>query len=161
MLINTDSPIDGLVLTYDNIQYGKSNWHDGAPIQDIHSNTNSMEDEETTRLRDVEWSVGKDGATYTYAIFDSVELDGTTVTAHLWHNVSILKDLKLGIGDEVTVYKANAIIPQIRENLSKSGTVEIPSTCPVCNDRLKSKRKMIQKFLSVRIHTAKQKRFQS
>lgn len=125
-------PIDGLVLTYDDIKYGKSLGMTGHHPR--HSIAYKFyEDEEITRLRNIEWSVGKTGQLTPVAIFDPVELDGTTVSRASLHNVSILKDLNLGIGDEITVCKANAIIPQIRENLSKSGTVEIPSTCPVCN----------------------------
>ena len=132
-------PIDGLVLTYDDIKYGKSLGMTGHHPR--HSIAYKFyEDEETTRLRDVEWSVGKTGQLTPVAIFDPVELDGTTVNRASLHNVSILKDLKLGIGDEITVYKANAIIPQIRENLSKSGTAEIPSTCPVCNGQTEIKK---------------------
>lgn len=129
-------PIDGLVLTYDDIKYGKSLGMTGHHPR--HSIAYKFyEDEETTRLRDVEWSVGKTGQLTPVAIFDPVELDGTTVNRASLHNVSILKDLKLGIGDEITVYKANAIIPQIRENLSRSGTVEIPSACPICSGQTK------------------------
>ena len=124
-------PIDGLVLTYDNIQYGKSLGMTGHHPK--HSIAYKFyEDEEVSRLRDVEWSIGKTGQLTPVAIFDPVEIEGTTVNRASLHNVSIFKDLKLGIGDEITVYKANAIIPQIRENLTKSGTLEIPSTCPVC-----------------------------
>lgn len=124
-------PIDGLVLTYDNIQYGKSLGMTGHHPK--HSIAYKFyEDEEVSRLRDVEWSIGKTGQLTPVAIFDPVEIEGTTVNRASLHNVSIFKDLKLGIGDEITVYKANAIIPQIRENLTKSGTLEVPLVCPVC-----------------------------
>jgi len=124
-------PIDGLVLTYDNIPYGKSLGMTGHHPK--HSIAYKFyEDEESTRLRDVEWSMGKTGQLTPVAIFDPVEIGGTTVNRASLHNVSIFKELKLGMGDEVTVYKANAIIPQIRENLTKSGTIKIPSICPVC-----------------------------
>lgn len=124
-------PIDGLVLAYDDIQYGKSLGMTGHHPK--HSIAYKFyEDEEISRLRDVEWSMGKTGQLTPVAIFDSVEIEGTTVNRASLHNVSIFKDLKLGIGDEITVYKANAIIPQIRENLTKSGTLEVPLVCPVC-----------------------------
>ena len=124
-------PIDGLVLTYDDIQYGKSLGMTGHHPK--HSIAYKFyEDEEVSRLHDVEWSMGKTGQLTPVAIFEPVEIEGTTVNRASLHNVSIFKDLKLGIGDEITVYKANAIIPQIRENLTKSGTLEIPSVCPVC-----------------------------
>lgn len=124
-------PIDGLVLTYDDIQYGKSLGMTGHHPK--HSIAYKFyEDEETTKLRDIEWSMGKTGQLTPVAIFDPVEIDGTNVNRASIHNVSIFKQLKLGIGDEITVYKANAIIPQIRENLTKSGALEIPSVCPIC-----------------------------
>lgn len=124
-------PIDGLVLAYDDIQYGKSLGMTGHHPK--HSIAYKFyEDEEISRLRDVEWSMGKTGQLTPVAIFDSVEIEGTTVNRASLHNVSIFKELQLGIGDELTVYKANAIVPQIRENLTKSDTLKIPSVCPVC-----------------------------
>ena len=123
--------IDGLVLAYDNIQYGKSLGMTGHHPK--HSIAYKFyEDEEITRLRAVEWSMGKTGQLTPVAIFEPVEIEGTTVNRASLHNVSIFKELRLGIGDEITVYKANAIIPQIRENLTKSDALEIPSVCPVC-----------------------------
>ena len=124
-------PIDGLVLAYDNIQYGKSLGMTGHHPK--HSIAYKFyEDEEITRLRAVEWSMGKTGQLTPVAIFEPVVIEGTTVNRASLHNVSIFKELRLGIGDEITVYKANAIIPQIRENLTKSDALEIPSVCPVC-----------------------------
>ena len=124
-------PIDGLVLAYDNIQYGKSLGMTGHHPK--HSIAYKFyEDEEITRLRAVEWSMGKTGQLTPVAIFEPVIIEGTTVNRASLHNVSIFKELRLGIGDEITVYKANAIIPQIRENLTKSDALEIPSVCPVC-----------------------------
>ncbi len=124
-------PIDGLVMTYNDIQYGKSLGMTGHHPK--HSIAYKFYDEEEiSRLRDVGWSMGKTGQLTPVAIFDSVEIEGTTVNRASLHNVSIFKELQLGIGDEITVYKANAIIPQIRENLTKSGTLKIPSACPVC-----------------------------
>lgn len=124
-------PIDGLVITYDNVEYGKSLGMTG------HHPKHSLafkfyDEEEVTTLKDVEWGMGKTGQLTPVAIFDDVEIDGTTVNRASLHNVSILKELQLGIGDEITVYKANQIIPQLRENLTKSNTVTIPSTCPIC-----------------------------
>ena len=124
-------PIDGLVLTYDDIQYGKSLGMTGHHPK--HSIAYKFYDEEeASRLRDIEWSMGKTGQLTPVAIFDPVEIEGTTVNRASLHNVSIFKNLMLGIDDEITVYKANAIIPQIRENLTKSGTLKIPSVCTVC-----------------------------
>ena len=124
-------PIDGLVLTYDDIQYGKSLGMTGHHPK--HSIAYKFyEDEEVSRLRNVEWSMGKTGQLTPVAIFDPVKIEGATINRASLHNVSIFKELYLGLEDEITVYKANAIIPQIRENLTKSDTLEIPATCPVC-----------------------------
>lgn len=129
-------PIDGLVITYDDVEYGKSLGMTG------HHPRHSLafkfyDEEEVTTLKDVEWGMGKTGQLTPVAIFDDVEIDGTTVNRASLHNVSILKELQLGIGDEVTVYKANQIIPQLRDNLTKSNTVTIPSTCPICGEPTK------------------------
>ena len=129
-------PIDGLVITYDNVEYGKSLGMTG------HHPRHSLafkfyQEEEVTILKDIEWGMGKTGQLTPVAIFDNVEIDGTTVNRASLHNVSILKELQLGIGDEITVYKANQIIPQLRENLTKSNTVTIPTTCPICGEPTK------------------------
>lgn len=124
-------PIDGLVITYDNIEYGKSLGTTGHHPK--HSLAYKFYDEEvTTVLKDIEWSMGKTGELTPVAIFDEVELEGTIVSRASLHNISICKDLQLGIGDEITVYKANQIIPQIRDNLTKSNNFDIPSICPIC-----------------------------
>lgn len=124
-------PIDGLVVAYNDIQYGESLGATGHHPR--HSISYKFYDEEvTTILKDVEWSMGKTGDLTPVALFDEVELEGTTVSRASLHNISICKELQLGTGDEITVYKANAIIPQVRENLTKSNHLIIPSTCPVC-----------------------------
>ena len=128
---NTGIPIDGIVCGYDDIEYGKSLGMTG------HHPKNQIaykfyEDEEVTILRDIEWSMGKTGDLTPVAVFDPVELNGTTVSRASLHNVSICRDLQVGIGDELTVYKANEIIPQIRENLTKSNSMELPDKCPIC-----------------------------
>lgn len=124
-------PIDGLVVTYNDIQYGESLGTTGHHPR--HSIAYKFYDEESvTTLKDIEWSIGKTGDLTPVAIFDEVELEGTTVSRASLHNISICKELQLGIGDEITVYKANAIIPQVRENLTKSNNLIIPSTCPAC-----------------------------
>lgn len=129
-------PIDGIVITYDNVEYGKSLGMTG------HHPRHSLafkfyDEEEVTILKDIEWGIGKTGQLTPVAIFDDVEIDGTTVNRASLHNVSILKELQLGIGDEVTVYKANQIIPQLRENLTKSNTITIPTTCSICGESTK------------------------
>lgn len=124
-------PIDGLVMAYNDIQYGKSLGVTGHHPR--HSIAYKFYDEESvSTIRDIEWSMGKTGDLTPVAIFDEVEIEGTTVSRASLHNVSILKDLQIGIGDEVTVYKANQIIPQIRENLTRSDNIVIPNTCPIC-----------------------------
>ena len=85
-----------------------------------------------TRLLEIEWSPSRTGLINPVAIFEPVELEGTTVSRASVHNISIMKELKLGIGDTIRVYKANMIIPQIAENLTGSGNAPIPHTCPAC-----------------------------
>ena len=124
-------PIDGLVMTYNDIAYGESLGTTGHHPK--HSLAYKFYDEEvTTTLKDIEWSMGKTGELTPVAIFDEVELEGTTVSRASLHNISICKDLKLGVGDEITVYKANQIIPQLRDNLTKSNNFVIPNICPIC-----------------------------
>lgn len=124
-------PIDGLVATYNNVPFGESLGTTGHHPR--HSIAFKFYDEEvTTILKDVEWSMGKTGDLTPVAIFDEVELEGTSVSRASLHNISICKELQLGIGDEITVYKANVIIPQVKENLTKSNNLIIPSICPVC-----------------------------
>lgn len=126
-----DIPSDGLVLTYDDIAYGQSLGRTAKFPRD--SIAFKWADElKETHLKEIEWSPSRTGLINPVAIFEPVELEGTTVSRASVHNVSILRGLKLGIGDRITVYKANMIIPQIAENLTGSDTVEIPAFCPVC-----------------------------
>ena len=126
-----DVPSDGLVLTYEDIAYGKSLGRTAKFPRDAIAFKWADEIRETT-LTEVEWSASRTGLINPVAIFMPVELEGTTVSRASVHNVSIVKELKLGIGDRITVYKANMIIPQIAENLTQSGNLSIPATCPVC-----------------------------
>lgn len=124
-------PIDGIVIAYNNIEYGKSLGMTG------HHPRNALafkfyDEEEVTTLRDIEWGMGKTGQLTPVALFDDVEIDGTTVNRASLHNISIMKELKIGIGDEITVFKANQIIPKVRESLTKSGNFTIPDKCPIC-----------------------------
>ena len=126
-----DFPSDGLVAAYDDIAYGRSLGRTAKFPRDSYAF--KWQDElRETHLKEIEWSPSRTGLINPVAIFEPVELEGTTVSRASVHNVSILKSLKLGIGDKITVYKANMIIPQIAENLTGSGTVEIPELCPVC-----------------------------
>lgn len=129
-------PIDGLVITYNNVEYGKSlGFTSNHPK---HSLAFKFYDEEVvTILKDIEWGMGRTGQLTPVALFNDVFLDGTIVNRASLHNVTILKELQLGIGDEVTAYKANEIIPQLRDNLTRSNTITIPSNCPVCGSLTK------------------------
>ena len=124
-------PIDGLVMVYDSISYGESLGMTGHhPRHSIAFKF--FEDEEETILIDIGWQVGKTGVITPVAYFKSVELAGTTVEKASLHNISIVEKLELGIGDKITVYKSNEIIPQIRDNLTRSNTWTFPDECPVC-----------------------------
>ncbi len=126
-----DIPSDGLVMTYEDIAYGESLGRTAKFPR--HSIAFKWRDEiRETYLREIEWSASRTGLINPVAIFDPVELEGTTVSRASVHNVSMVKALKLGIGDKITVYKANMIIPQIAENLTASDSLVIPSCCPVC-----------------------------
>lgn len=128
---NYEIPSDGLVLTYEDIAYGQSLGRTAKFPR--HSIAFKWADElRETTLKEIEWSPSRTGLINPVAIFEPVELEGTTVSRASVHNISILRSLKLGIGDRITVYKANMIIPQIAENLTGSGTVQIPRVCPVC-----------------------------
>ncbi len=126
-----DIPSDGLVLTYEDMAYGASLGRTAKFPRDSIAFKWADELRETT-LSEVEWSASRTGLINPVAIFEPVELEGTTVSRASVHNISILRGLKLGIGDRITVYKANMIIPQIAENLTGSDTLEIPKNCPVC-----------------------------
>ncbi|MDY3122539.1 NAD-dependent DNA ligase LigA [Suipraeoptans intestinalis] len=129
-----DFPSDGLVLNYDDIAYGESLGQTSKFPRDSMAFKWEDEKRETTLLS-IEWSPSRTGLINPVAIFEPVELEGTTVSRASVHNISILEELELGIGDRLLVYKANMIIPQIAENLTKSGNLEIPSTCPVCQGK--------------------------
>lgn len=131
-----DIPSDGLVLSYEDIAYGEELGKTAKYPK--HSIAFKWADElKETVLREVEWSASRTGLINPVAIFDSVELEGTTVSRASVHNISIVQELKLGIGDHITVYKANMIIPQIAENLTGSDNLVIPATCPVCHEKTK------------------------
>ncbi len=126
-----DFPSDGLVLTFDDIEYGLSLGNTAKFPR--HSIAFKWADETAeTTLTDIEWSASRTGLINPVAIFEPVELEGTTVSRASVHNVSIVEGLKLGIGDRINVYKANMIIPQIADNLTCSGNAVIPDICPVC-----------------------------
>lgn len=125
-------PIDGIVAMYDNIEFGNSlgktshHYNNGYAYK-------FYDEEELTTLRNIEWSMGKTGELTPVAIFDTVEIDGTSVNRASLHNVNTIEELEIGIGDTIAVYKANLIIPQIRKSITKSRNITIPTVCPICN----------------------------
>ncbi|MBD5450338.1 MAG: NAD-dependent DNA ligase LigA [Lachnospiraceae bacterium] len=126
-----DIPSDGLVLIYEDIAYGQSLGRTAKFPRDAIAFKWADELRETV-LQEIEWSASRTGLINPVAIFEPVDLEGTTVSRASVHNISIVRGLKLGIGDHIKVYKANMIIPQIAENLTQSDTLEIPEKCPVC-----------------------------
>ncbi len=128
---HNDFPSDGLVVTYDDIEYGRSLGRTAKFPRDSCAFKWADEIKETTLLA-IEWSPSRTGLINPVAIFEPVELEGTTVSRASVHNLSIMEELALGVGDKIQVYKANMIIPQIAENLTRSGVRDIPEHCPVC-----------------------------
>ncbi len=129
-----DQPSDGLVLTFDDIEYSKSLGTTAKFPRDAIAFKWKDQTAETT-LKEIEWSASRTGLINPVAVFDAVELEGTSVSRASVHNISVMRDLKLGIGDTITVYKANMIIPQIAENLTGSNNIRIPEVCPVCGSK--------------------------
>jgi len=128
---DNDLPSDGLVLTFDDIKYGESLGSTAKFPRD--SIAFKWKDEvKETKLLEIEWSASRTGLINPIAIFEPVELEGTTVSRASVHNLSIMEELELGIGDTINVYKANMIIPQVSDNLTRSNNAEVPEHCPVC-----------------------------
>lgn len=136
---DNEIPSDGLVLIYDDIEYGRSLGRTAKFPRDAIAFKWQDEIRET-KLLEIEWSPSRTGLINPVAVFEPVELEGTTVQRASVHNVSIVRDLKLGIGDTITVYKANMIIPQIADNLTGSGSISIPDTCPACGGKTEIRR---------------------
>lgn len=141
-----DLPSDGLVLTYDDIAYSRSLGRTAKFPRDSIAFKWKDELAETTLL-DVEWSASRTGLINPVAVFEPVELEGTTVSRASVHNISILRELKLGQGDRITVYKANMIIPQIQENFTRSDSLQLPDLCPVCHQKTSLVRENGSEFL--------------
>lgn len=135
-VVKNDYPSDGLVLIFNDIKYGESLGTTSKFPRNALAFKWQDETAETT-LREVEWSPSRTGLINPVAIFDTVELEGTNVSRASLHNVSIIEELKLGIGDKIKVFKANMIIPQVEENLTKSNNLKLPTKCPVCGSKLK------------------------
>ncbi len=130
-IANNDFPSDGLVLVYDDIEYGRSLGQTSKFPRDSYA-FKWADETRSTRLVKIEWSPSRTGLINPVAVFEPVELEGTAVSRASVHNISIMEELELGIGDEIEVYKANMIIPQIAENHTRSGVKDIPDACPVC-----------------------------
>ena len=128
---SNEFPTDGLVLSYDDIAYGRSLGTTAKFPRNAIAFKWKDEEAETV-LRDIEWSPSRTGLINPVAIFDTVDLEGTDVSRASLHNITYVKEMKLGIGDRIKVYKANMIIPQISENLTKSDNIDIPKACPAC-----------------------------
>ena len=135
---HNDYPSDGLVLIYNDIAYGQSLGRTAKYPRDAIAFKWKDELKET-KLLEIEWSASRTGLINPIAIFEPVELEGTTVSRASLHNISIMEGLELGIGDMIQVYKANMIIPQVAENLTKSGICAIPEECPVCKGKTQIK----------------------
>ncbi len=135
-IAENDFPSDGLVLIYDDIAYGRSLGRTSKFPRDSFAFKWADEIRET-KLVEIEWSPSRTGLINPVAIFEPVELEGTTVSRASVHNISIMEELELGIGDRIEVYKANMIIPQIARNLTRSGVSDIPLRCPVCGGATK------------------------
>lgn len=137
-IVENDLPSDGLVLTFDDIEYGRRLGSTSKFPRDAIAFKWEDQLAETT-LTQILWSPSRTGLINPIAIFEPVDLEGTTVSRASVHNISIMKALQLGVGDKLMVYKANMIIPQIGENLTRSGPEEIPKFCPVCSHEVKLK----------------------
>lgn len=133
-IVDNDFPSDGLVLVYDDIAYGRSLGRTAKFPRDSYA-FKWADEQVRTKLLEIEWSPSRTGLINPVAIFEPVELEGTTVSRASVHNISIMEEMELGIGDEIEVYKANMIIPQIAENLTRSGVRDIPEVCPVCGGK--------------------------
>ena len=137
-IVTNDFPSDGLVILYDDIAYGDSLGRTAKFPRNAMAFKWTDETAETT-LREIEWSASRTGLINPVAVVDPVEVEGTQVSRASVHNISIVESLKLGIGDRIKVFKANMIIPQIAENLTQSGNLEIPEVCPVCGGKTQIK----------------------
>lgn len=141
-----DYPVDGLIFEFANKPYSKS-----LPSTDHHEGCRMAfkwaDSTYETTLRDVIWDVGRSGVISPVAVFDEIDLDGALTTKATLHNLSIIENLELGIGDTITVYRSNMVIPKIDDNLTRSNTLVIPNTCPCCNSNAEVKYTDNSKFL--------------
>ena len=143
---SNDIPSDGLVLLLDDIALGERLGSTSKFPRNAMAFKWSDE-RQVTKLKYIEWSPSRTGLINPVAVFEPVELEGTTVSRASLHNVSIFEDLMLGVGDEISVYKANMIIPQVYENLTKSNTEKVPDTCPACGSNASIKQDNESKVL--------------
>jgi DNA ligase (NAD+) len=156
-IISNDFGSDGLVLTYDDLLYSKTLGATAKFPKDSIAFKWKDEIKETT-IKEISWNTSRTGLINPIAIFEPVELEGTTVERASVHNLSVLEELKLGVGDIITVYKANMIIPQIAENISQTGPCEVPQNCPVCGEKtIVSQQKTAKALYCVNINCRAQK----
>ncbi len=159
-ITKNDFPSDGLVLVYDDIAYGESLGMTSKFPRDSFAFKWADEIRET-RLLEIEWSPSRTGLINPVAIFEPVELEGTTVSRASVHNISIMEELELGIGDTIEVYKANMIIPQIAQNQTRSGVRDIPTECPACHGKTEIRQDGNAKSLYCTIESCGAKRLKS
>ena len=141
-----DYPVDGLIFELNSDSYSKSlsstSHHEGCRMA-----LKWADSTYETTLRDVIWDVGRSGVISPVAVFDEVDLDGALTTKATLHNLSVIDNLELGLGDTITVYRSNMVIPKIDDNLTRSNTLVIPDTCPCCNSKAEIKYTDNSKFL--------------
>lgn len=139
-------PVDGLIFEFNNIKYSRSlastSHHEGCRMA-----LKWADSAYETTLRDVIWDVGRSGIISPVAVFDEIDLDGALTTKATLHNLSVIESLELGIGDIITVYRSNMVIPKIDDNLTRSNTLSIPDTCPCCGSKTEVKQTNNSKFL--------------
>ena len=139
-------PVDGLIFEMTSKKYSKSlpstGHHEGCRMA-----LKWADSAYETVLRDVIWDVGRSGVISPVAVFDEVDLDGALTTRATLHNLSIIEGLELGIGDTITVYRSNMVIPKIDDNLTRSNTLVIPDTCPCCGSKAEVRYTDNSKFL--------------
>jgi DNA ligase (NAD+) len=129
-------PVDGLIISYNDYQYGKSLGMTGHHPLSLIAYKYKDDLYETT-IRDIEWNTSRTGLINPVAVFDPVDLDGAETTRATLHNVSYIEGLELGVGDTIQVYRSNMVIPKVHDNLTRSNTFKIPDTCPTCGGEAK------------------------
>lgn len=149
-------PVDGLIISYNDYQYGKSLGMTGHHPLSLIAYKYKDDLYETT-IRDIEWNTSRTGLINPVAVFDPVDLDGAETTRATLHNVSYIEGLELGVGDTIQVYRSNMVIPKVHDNLTRSNTFKIPDTCPICGGEAKIINENGSKVLKCMNHDCKAK----